>query len=119
MKYDISDIIKLCNANPTNSVWQIIELSTGKVFPVTGFSGTFGSISFSCNYEQKEDSKQQTSKAVVKEFSEYNKDQVIYCTIWDFMDNGHKYTWRDFHVRDLVYHDKVFTLYIDNRNGIR
>ena len=102
-----------------NSVWQIIELSTGKVFPVTGFSGTFGSISFSCNYEQKEDSKQQTSKAVVKEFSEYNKDQVIYCTIWDFMDNGHKYTWRDFHVRDLVYSDKVFTLFIDNRNGIR
>lgn len=88
MKYDISDIIKLCNANPMNSVWQIIELSTGKVFPVTGFSGTCGSISFSCNYEQKEDSKQQTSKAVVN-------------------------------VRDLVYHDKVFTLYIDNRNGIR
>lgn len=119
VKYDIGDIIKLCNENPMNSVWQIIELSTGKVFPVTGFSGTFGSISFSCNYEQKEDSKQQTSKAVVKEFSEYNKDQVIYCTIWDFMDNGHKYTWRDFHVRDLVYSDKVFTLFIDNRNGIR
>lgn len=40
MKYDISDIIKLCNENPMNAVWQIIELSTGKVFPVTGFSGT-------------------------------------------------------------------------------
>ena len=101
-------------------MWCLLKSQlNGKVFPVTGFSGTFGSISFSCNYEQKEDSKQQTSKAVVKELSEYNKDQVIYCTIWDFMDNGHKYTWRDLHVRDLVYHDKVFTLYIDNRNGIR
>lgn len=119
MKYDISDIIKLCNENPMNAVWQIIDLSTGKTYPVTGFSGSPGTIAFS--YKKPEDSepKARTSKEVVKQVSEFNKDQVIYCTIWDFMDNGHKYMWLDFHVRDLVYSDKVFTLFIDNRNGIR
>lgn len=59
------------------------------------------------------------SKEVVKQVSEFNKDQVVYCTIWNYIDNCKKYTWRDFHVRDLVYSDKVFTLFIDNRNGIR
>ena len=37
-------------------------MGTGKVFPVTGFSGSFGDTSFSCHYTQKEGSKQQTSK---------------------------------------------------------
>lgn len=119
MKYDISDIIKLCNENTMSAIWQIIDLSTGKTYPVTGFSGSPGTIAFS--YTEPKDSKPKfkTSKEVVKDFSEYNKDQVAYCTIWDYVDNGQTYTWRDFHIRDLVYCDKVFTLFIDNRNGIR
>ena len=61
MKYDIGDINRLCKERPLNSVWQIIDMGTGKVFPITGFSGSFGDTSFSCHYTQKEGSKQQTS----------------------------------------------------------
>lgn len=67
MKYDISDIIKLCNENTMSAVWQIIDLSTGKTYPVTGFSGSPGTIAFS--YEKPEDSepKATTSKEVVNQ----------------------------------------------------
>ena len=119
MKYDIGDIIKLCKENPANAVWQIIDLNNGKVFPVTGFSGSPGSIAFSCSYEQKEGAKQTTSKEVVKNLSEYIDDQVIYCTVWGYIDDGHECVWRDFHVRNITYCDKIFTLFIDNRTHSR
>ena len=32
MKYDIGDINRLCKEHPLNSVWQIIDMGTGKVF---------------------------------------------------------------------------------------
>lgn len=118
MKYDIGDVIKLCNENPMTATWQIIDLSTGKTHPVTGFSGTFTTVCFSCQCVMSSEAKQKTSKEVVKKLSEYNKDQVAYCSIWGYIDDGTEYTWRDFHIRDLVYCDKVFTLYVDNRNGI-
>ena len=61
MKYDIGDINKLCKEHPLNSVWQIIDMGTGKVFPVTGFSGSVGGNPFSFHFTQKKDSKQKTS----------------------------------------------------------
>nr|DAP32948.1 MAG TPA: hypothetical protein [Caudoviricetes sp.] len=57
-----SDVIKMCNEKPMNSVWQIIELGSGKVFPVTSFSGSPGTIAFSCKYSTPESVKQKTSK---------------------------------------------------------
>lgn len=78
MKYDISDIIKLCNENPMTATWQIIDLSTGKVYPVTGFSGSPGTIAFS--YTEPEDGKPKstTSKDVVFE------PDALYLHIWDY-----------------------------------
>lgn len=115
MKYDIGDINKLCKEHPLNSVWQIIDMGTGKVFPVTGFSGSFGDTSFSCHYTQKEGSKQQTSKDVLKKLADYIEDTVIYCTIWEYVHDGKECFWVDFHVRNITYCDRVFTLFVDSR----
>ena len=119
MKYDIGDIIKICNENPMNSVWQVIDMATGDVFPVTGFSGNLCDIAFACNYTPKEESKQTTSKEVKKRMSEYGVEQVVYCSIWGYIKNGKEYTWRDFHVRNLTYSNKVFTLFINSDTNLR
>ena len=94
-------------------------MATGDVFPVTGFSGNPGDIAFSCDYKPEEESKQTTSEEVKKRMSEYSVEQVVYCSIWGYIKNGKEYTWRDFHVRNILYSNKVFTLMIDSNTRLR
>lgn len=40
-------------------------------------------------------------------------------TIWEYVHDGKECFWCDFHVRNITYCDRVFTLFVDSRTRNR